>query len=81
MCIRSSRSVSSINHLSRAGGSMVDHSEFAYLIDPSGHVRYDIDIDIDIDPGTGDGCHPGLGGRSPRGEPENGATHTVNLAL
>jgi hypothetical protein len=56
---------------------MVDHSEFAYLIDPSGHVRYDIDIDT----GTGDGCHPGLGGRSPRGEPENGATHTVNLAL
>jgi cytochrome oxidase Cu insertion factor (SCO1/SenC/PrrC family) len=27
------------------GGSMVDHSEFAYVIDPSGHVRYDIDTD------------------------------------
>jgi cytochrome oxidase Cu insertion factor (SCO1/SenC/PrrC family) len=26
-------------------GSMVDHSEFAYVIDPSGHVRYDIDTD------------------------------------
>jgi cytochrome oxidase Cu insertion factor (SCO1/SenC/PrrC family) len=27
------------------GGSMVDHSEFAYVIDPSGHVRYDVDTD------------------------------------
>ncbi len=31
-------------------------------------------------PGTGDGCHPDLGGRGARGKPENGATHTVSLA-
>ena len=24
---------------------MVGHGEFAYVIDPSGHVRYDIDTD------------------------------------
>jgi cytochrome oxidase Cu insertion factor (SCO1/SenC/PrrC family) len=24
---------------------MVDHSEFAYVIDPSGRVRYDLDTD------------------------------------
>jgi cytochrome oxidase Cu insertion factor (SCO1/SenC/PrrC family) len=27
------------------GGAMIDHSEFAYVIDPSGHVRYDVDTD------------------------------------
>jgi cytochrome oxidase Cu insertion factor (SCO1/SenC/PrrC family) len=26
-------------------GSLVDHSEFAYVIDPSGRVRYDLDTD------------------------------------
>jgi cytochrome oxidase Cu insertion factor (SCO1/SenC/PrrC family) len=24
---------------------MIDHSEFAYVIDPSGRVRYDLDTD------------------------------------
>jgi cytochrome oxidase Cu insertion factor (SCO1/SenC/PrrC family) len=27
------------------GGAMIDHSDFAYVIDPSGHVRYDLDTD------------------------------------
>ncbi len=27
------------------GGAMIDHSEFAYVIDPSGRVRYDLDTD------------------------------------
>jgi len=26
-------------------GAMVDHSEFAYVIDPSGHIRYDLGTD------------------------------------
>jgi cytochrome oxidase Cu insertion factor (SCO1/SenC/PrrC family) len=26
-------------------GAMIDHSEFAYVIDPSGHIRYDLDTD------------------------------------
>ncbi len=26
-------------------GAMIDHSEFAYVIDPSGHIRYDVDVD------------------------------------
>jgi cytochrome oxidase Cu insertion factor (SCO1/SenC/PrrC family) len=26
-------------------GAMIDHSEFAYVIDPSGHIRYDLDVD------------------------------------
>lgn len=27
------------------GGAMIDHSEYVYVIDPSGHVRYDVGAD------------------------------------
>ena len=26
-------------------GAMIDHSEFAYVIDPTGRIRYDLDTD------------------------------------
>ena len=32
-------------------GAMIDHSEFAYVIDPSGRVRYDLDTDPGPRPG------------------------------
>ena len=36
-------SVSEVAYL--PAGAMIDHSEFAYVIDPSGHIRYDVDTD------------------------------------
>ena len=32
-------------------GAMIDHSEFAYVIDPSGRIRYDLDTDPGPPPG------------------------------
>ncbi len=56
---------------------MVDHSEFAYVIDPSGHVRYD----IDTDPGPATDATQSSVAVALAGNLENCPTHTVSLVL